>query len=629
MLKAGGTSFDHKTNGHDVAVSHLKPFVTIGMPRASDASESALPQRKPPVPKFRTKKKETAAAVADYGSRTSTLALVLQRAKGKDNQTSVVVSPVQAWSPRHSLHILNPSRKTPAVSSPRKSSSILTKPDTSFRKASMGSRASRGSISPRRSVSPRHSMSPRHRQSSSYPRPPSLVSWCPSEPELDEDTLWENTHSDIAKLQSKLDVKERVSFAPVAPHAFGCRECGSKDLTAFCWKGCRNFTPLGEFYDVNETLVERQEQLEATVYAQGVALHTTETNLVRQQEKGIHLRGIVLQKEQQQSLHMLQHEIFRLSEWVKTQRGSSSVHASADSNRTFLAVKAMLYRFDLDGDGVLSMTEMNRLKAALGHKNSYTPESFDHLLVTHKLPSRPVRCMAQHDEGMQLGLTPEGLLKLYEVVGGSMLVQDLHTLGIHIGRTHEHAVSLEESHALLMELKGDLVVRFARCLICGLNRMCQAAMESQKQLRVEVEDKTRTLARVRDNVQTMTSGAMQHEEELNVAKNEKKRIQEELKTLKQTFDEYVHTNNHSKLEMASSQQAALEMRTLLENQIEETEQWQRHCWELQEQLNAATSTCNVHKQKLWQTKEAKKHEERKNMLLYMQAQQGKKHTQQT
>ncbi|RHY28644.1 hypothetical protein DYB32_005811 [Aphanomyces invadans] len=148
----------------------------------------------------------------------------------------------------------------------------------------------------------------------------------------------------------------------------------------------------------------------------------------------------------------------------------------------------------------------------------------------------------------------------------------------------------------------------------------------------------------------MTVHASSHQEEINMARNGQKRVQDELDVLKKTcnspspvsfavaqrvhhsfrsfrlVDDYVHTNTHSKVEMASSQQAALEMRRLLEIQIDETETWQRQCWALQEQLNVATTTCTEHKQKLWQTTEAKKSEERKNMLLYMQAQLGKKHS---
>ncbi|ETW05971.1 hypothetical protein H310_03595 [Aphanomyces invadans] len=513
----------------------------------------------------------------------STLTLVLQRAKKEDLDASaaaaasIVAAPQRSpRSPlrRCSTHLIDlynqtyspppsPSKSTPAPSSPSRRSST--------------------------------SKSPHRRRSSHHPRSPSLASWCPSEPELDAATLWENTHNDIVNLQSKLSVREQFKFAPPAPHALGCRECGSKDLAAFCWKGCRNFTPLDELYSTNESMVEKQQDLEATVYSQGIALHTTDMKL----------------KEQEQSLHLLQHEIFRLVEWARGHRGPQLPPHTPEQtpSSTLLAVKAMHHQFDLDGDGVLSMDEMNKLKAALGHRTKYTSESFDHLLVSCKLSARPVR-FNEGGSGMQVGITPEGLLQLYDVVGGSILAQDLHTLEIHIGRSEHSATSLEASHALLMELKADLTV----------------ALESQAQLRTEVEDKSKALARLRESVQAMTVHASSHQEEINMARNGQKRVQDELDVLKKTFDDYVHTNTHSKVEMASSQQAALEMRRLLEIQIDETETWQRQCWALQEQLNVATTTCTEHKQKLWQTTEAKKSEERKNMLLYMQAQLGKKHS---
>ncbi|RHY96847.1 hypothetical protein DYB37_003396 [Aphanomyces astaci] len=181
---------------------------------------------------------------------------------------------------------------------------------------------------------------------------------------------------------------------------------------------CRNFTPLDELYNANESMVDKQQQLEATVYAQGIALHAADMNV----------------KEHEQSLHVLQHEIVRLAEWAKDKRDPLTTQsvASEPMSSTLLAVKAMHHRFDLDGDGVLSMAEMNKLKAALGHRTTYTPETFDQLLESHRLSVRPVR-FVEGGGGMQVGVTPEGLRQLYDVVGGSMLAQDLHTLGIHVG----------------------------------------------------------------------------------------------------------------------------------------------------------------------------------------------------
>ncbi|KAH9115238.1 hypothetical protein AeMF1_010718 [Aphanomyces euteiches] len=528
------------------------------MPAPESTRTSRGSTRKPPVPKFRATKKKQLSP----GQSASTLALVIQRTNEKEDFKRSNQSVVHS-SPR------SPLRK---CSSPRLVE-LYTHPLP-------------GSSSPLQSNrSRRSSRSPTQRQRRIQISRP----WCATETEVvDELTLWENTHRDVSKLQTKLEVREPVRYEPVAPHAFGCR---SKDLAAFCWKGCRNFTSLDESYDDKETMATKLDQLESTVYSQGVALHAAEMKA----------------KEQEQSLQILQHEIFEIVHWAAALR--SHEPSSETPPAELLAVKAILYRFDLDNDGVLSMTEMNALKAALGHETKYTEETFGHLLSSKKLPARPIRSM--HDEKMQLGLTSEGLMKLYDVVGGELLNQDLQTLGIHIGQTPAHLATLKESHAHLVSLRGDL----------------EAAMESQKQLRLEVEDKTKALARARASLQTMTTDAAKYQQELQIVATGQKSLEDELVVQKKKFEEYVESNNFSKLEMSTSQQAAVEMRALLESQIQETEKWQRQCWALQEQLNTATSTCNDHKQKLWQTKEAKKIEERKNMLLYMQAQLGKKHPQ--
>ncbi|KAG7400883.1 hypothetical protein PHYBOEH_004095 [Phytophthora boehmeriae] len=64
---------------------------------------------------------------------------------------------------------------------------------------------------------------------------------------------------------------------------------------------------------------------------------------------------------------------------------------------------------------------------------------------------------------------------------------------------------------------------------------------------------------------------------------------------------------------------------LLSFQIGEKEKWQRYCWELEERLHEAMHSSYVKERDLWRTKDAKKEESRKSMLMYIAAQKGKRH----
>ncbi|KAL3671449.1 hypothetical protein V7S43_003371 [Phytophthora oleae] len=64
---------------------------------------------------------------------------------------------------------------------------------------------------------------------------------------------------------------------------------------------------------------------------------------------------------------------------------------------------------------------------------------------------------------------------------------------------------------------------------------------------------------------------------------------------------------------------------MFHSQIAEKEKWQRYCWELEGRLHEATNTSHIKERDLWRTKDAKKEESRKNMLLYIEAHKGKRH----
>ncbi|KAG7382086.1 hypothetical protein PHYPSEUDO_005300 [Phytophthora pseudosyringae] len=81
----------------------------------------------------------------------------------------------------------------------------------------------------------------------------------------------------------------------------------------------------------------------------------------------------------------------------------------------------------------------------------------------------------------------------------------------------------------------------------------------------------------------------------------------------------------AKRELASVKHALLDLRALVDDQIAEKEKWQRYCWDVEERLHEATNASHIKERDLWRTKDARKEESRKNMLLYIEAQKGKRH----
>ncbi|GLD93952.1 hypothetical protein PINS_up002557 [Pythium insidiosum] len=78
-------------------------------------------------------------------------------------------------------------------------------------------------------------------------------------------------------------------------------------------------------------------------------------------------------------------------------------------------------------------------------------------------------------------------------------------------------------------------------------------------------------------------------------------------------------------DLAAATTAVHDLRALVEDQVTEKEKWQRYCWELEERLFDAIHSSKAKERVLWKTLDAKKEETRKNMLLYMESQRGKRH----
>ncbi|GAB9472222.1 hypothetical protein Gpo141_00009405 [Globisporangium polare] len=90
-------------------------------------------------------------------------------------------------------------------------------------------------------------------------------------------------------------------------------------------------------------------------------------------------------------------------------------------------------------------------------------------------------------------------------------------------------------------------------------------------------------------------------------------------------DEFSRRSSKAEKELTAVTHAAVDLRALVEDQVGEKEKWQRYCWELEERLHEAMHTSKAKERDLWKTRDAKKEEARKNMLLYMDAHRGKRH----
>ncbi|KDO34236.1 hypothetical protein SPRG_19073 [Saprolegnia parasitica CBS 223.65] len=515
--------------------------------RSATISAQDSPARKPPVPKFKRNAKKLHVLTSDASSTTST------QLPAKSSQRLRPASPTRRSISERSFQQLQ-----------TKCFQLKPPPSPSLRS------------SPAKTVH--------------YDRsPPPSSSLCESSHESDNGTRWATTHDDIRLLQSTLVPASASPYKP--PPSFGCRECGSKDLTAFCWKGCRNFTSLEELSDVHRSVLSRNQHLEVLVASQESALSAM----------------TMAKDEQAQLVALLQRELQRIHAHAMQHYAIESTPQRVDW--AVAGVKALVHRFDLDGDELLNLDEMNALKMALGHTSLYTESSFAEVVARYSLDTRPCPSSGSETSVVAMGLTPEGLMQLYDVLGIDSLELDLQRVQIYIGRSK----TLDSTAASLLSMVADLEGNL------------KAAMESRARLRAEHDEKARTIARLRDNLVAATAQAVQYREEVSVAHNSHQRVQDELQHLHSEHHAFVHANVVSKAEMVSSQDAVVEMRALLEAQISDTETWQRHCWELQEQLSSLMASCSAHKTDLWKLHDAKKAEERRSRLLYMQAHQGKKH----
>ncbi|KAE9086228.1 hypothetical protein PF010_g20169 [Phytophthora fragariae] len=355
---------------------------------------------------------------------------------------------------------------------------------------------------------------------------------------------------------------------------YSCNNCGGADLYLYCWKGCRHVQNIKTFYTETKSIQQELEMLRVTIY-----------------EQEIRFREYVLQlKEKQESLEFLVEQIRRLPSYYPPQLSEdlASMPSGLPSWST-VAAKMVWQQFDGDHDGKLSTEELRQLKDQLRASH----ENIDDILPDY--PENP--------------LTAQHLLQLYDSGEGSKLSDDLRSLGILCGSSEELAQVLSTSDTAI-------------CRIAMESRQLQKERDTFLK---EVDESRRAKTRLREvfaaSKQTLEDQArdllrLQQKEAHN-------QLQLRLADDKAAADATILSK--AKRELSAAKHALLDLRALVDDQISEKEKWQQYCWEMEERLHEASNASYVKERDLWRENDAKKEESRKNMLLYIEAQKGKRH----
>ncbi|KAF1777542.1 EF-Hand 1, calcium-binding site [Phytophthora cactorum] len=339
-----------------------------------------------------------------------------------------------------------------------------------------------------------------------------------------------------------------------------------KKLSRYCCSNCgasELFLYCWSFYAETKSIQQELEMLRGTIYEQEIRFRELELQL----------------KEKQESLEFLASQVNKLPSFYPVQ--SLDDHKSIPLGLptwSLVAAKMVWLQFDGDHDGKLTSEELHQLKDQLRTNH----ENVDEVLPDY--PAEP--------------LTPHHFLKLYECGEGAKLSDDLRSLGVLCGLSELIAQSLSTCDATL----------------------CRITMES------------RQLQKERDNYQKEVDESQRAKTRLReVFAASKQSLEDQARDLVRLQQQEAQTEvdatslSKAKRELSSAKHALLDLRALVDDQIAEKEKWQRYCWELEERLHEATNASHTKERDLWRTKDAKKEESRKNMLLYIEAHKGKRH----
>ncbi|KAG6576503.1 Plasma membrane protein [Phytophthora cinnamomi] len=353
-----------------------------------------------------------------------------------------------------------------------------------------------------------------------------------------------------------------------------CNNCGGADLYLYCWKGCRHVQNIKTFYAETKSIQQELEMLRVTIYEQEIRFREYELQL----------------KEKHEGLEFLLEQIRRLPSFYPPQLSDdpASIPLSLPSWST-VAAKMVWQQFDGDHDGRLTTEELRQLK--------------DHLRTNHEniddiLPDYP-----EHP------LTARHLLQLYECGEHAKLSDDLRSLGILCGSSQALAQSLATSDTALYRITME-------------SRQLQKERDNFQK---EVDESKRAKTRLREVFAASKQSLEDQARDLIRLQQREAHSELQLRLADEKAAADATTLLKAKRELSAAKHALLDLRALVDDQISEKEKWQRYCWELEERLHEASNASYVKERDLWRTKDAKKEESRKNMLLYIEAQKGKRH----
>ncbi|TMW56481.1 hypothetical protein Poli38472_006491 [Pythium oligandrum] len=146
-----------------------------------------------------------------------------------------------------------------------------------------------------------------------------------------------------------------------------------------------------------------------------------------------------------------------------------------------------------------------------------------------------------------------------------------------------------------------------------------------RELRDELNEKNRTTTRLREGFAEVKMTLDSKDCEIRQVEHRRSLVDQELRGTKDAVSVMSTDLHKTKSELQAAMTAIQDLRALVEDQVNEKERWQRYCWELEERHYDEVQTSQVKDRDLFKTRDAKKEEARKNMLLYMESQRGKRH----
>jgi hypothetical protein len=280
--------------------------------------------------------------------------------------------------------------------------------------------------------------------------------------------------------------------------------------------------------------------------------------------------------------------------------GGLGGNMESESMWVLAGVGAIMMSFDQDQDGELNEGEMARLQQHLGTGQEYSAVELEQLCL---------QTGTMLGEGG--GLTRNNLHVLYRDYWGlPQLQQDLAHLGIKLGPgppVPAQAI-LSMSREQLIEARTEL------------ERAKMVRIAAQ----VDLEDEQRKNAELRKLVNELRGGYGELEETAEALK--KKWLDEKSRRMlaEKRAEDAEYQLAAARGDNEGSREALIEMHSLLQHHVGEKERLQVMAWENQSSCAKLQERSAAKQQQIWQVAQSNRELQRKNMMLHMQSDRGKR-----